>query len=67
MQGVEVINLFSDEETSSLEYVEKKLTDQVPMSIFDQNSTFRNLGIKDHIDRTSNLRLVMDLLAKADL
>lgn len=67
MQGDEVINLFSDEETYSFEYVEKKLTDKVPMSIFDQNSTFRNLGIKNHTDRTSNLRLVMDLLAKGGL
>ena len=43
------------------------MTDENVIKLFDENCVFNNIGIRHHVDKTSNLRLVIDLLDKANL
>ena len=67
LQNIDALNEFQDEELKIVNYIEKKLSDELVQKLFDENCIFNNIGIKNHEDKTSNLRMVIDLLTKADL
>lgn len=51
---IEVINIYAEEEQKAAIYIDSKMNDPIVTELFDNNLFISNLGIPNHMDKTTN-------------
>ena len=62
-----VFNDFREYEKKAKKYIANKLDDKMVQDIFESILLFKHTNITPHIDKTTNLRKVIELLRSANL